>query len=209
MHRHPETDRPPVETPDSAPSRRVCVSALAVSVGLVVLWLIALGTVAAAQARRSQPPLQQATRAILDGRYGEVEQLTAQLDQRDPNVVAIRARAAIARGRYDDAEAALRPAAMRAPTSAAAVELGLLAQLRGRADATAILRKVAVESPDLLPAARALRALGIFSEANDAYRDAVARAPKDPEVLTAWGELYLDTHQDADALEPLRCVDVV
>ncbi len=201
MHRHPETDHPPVETPAPTPSRRVCASALAVSVGLVVLGLIALGTVAAAQARRSQPPLQQATRAMLDGRYDEVDQLTAQLDQRDPNVVAIRARAAIARGRYDDAEAALRPVAMRAPTSAAAVELGLLAQMRGRADATAILRKVAVESTDLLVAARALRALGVFSEANDAYRDAVARAPKDPEVITAWGELYLDVHQDADALE--------
>ena len=208
-YRLSEMDRPPVESPSPAPSRRVCASALAVSVGLVVAALIGLGPVAAAQARRSQPPLQQATRAMLDGRYDEVDQLTAQLNQSDPNVVAIKARAAIARGHYAEAEAALRPAAMRAPTSAAALELGLLAQMRALTDGTAILRRVAADSADLLVAARALRALtltanaptGMFHEANDTHRDAVARAPKDPEILTAWGELYLDVHQDADALE--------
>src|SRR5580704_17497829 len=98
-----------------SPSRRVCASALAVSVGLVVLGLVVFGAVAAAQARRSQPALQPAIRAILDGRYDEVDQLTAQLDQRDPNVVALKARAAFARGRYADAEAALRQSALRAP----------------------------------------------------------------------------------------------
>src|ERR1700681_4001116 len=184
-----------------SPSRSVCASALAVSVGLVVLGLVVFGAVAAAQARRNQPPLQAATRALLDGRYDEVDQLTAQLDQRDPGVVALKARAAIARGRYADAEAALRPPALRAPASAAALELGLLLQMLGQSDATALLRGVATGASDLVLAGRALHALGAFDEANDVFRNAAARAPKDPAINTAWGELYLDGHQKAEALE--------
>jgi tetratricopeptide (TPR) repeat protein len=183
------------------PSRSVCASALALSVGLVVLGLVVFGAVAAAQARRSQPPLQAATRALLDGRYDEVDQLTARLDQRDPNVVALKARAGIARGRYADAEAALRPSALSAPASAAALELGLLLQMLGQNDATPLLRRVASEASDLVLAGRALHALGAFDDANDVFRNAAARAPKDPAINTAWGELYLDAHQKADALE--------
>ncbi len=201
MHRHSDLDRPQAEPSTGSLSRRVCASALVVSVGLVVVGVAAFGAVAAAQARRTQPPLQTATRALLEGRYDEVEQLTASLDQRDPNVVAVKARAAIARGRYADAEAALRPVAMRAPASAAALELGLLAKMLGRSDATAILQAVAANASELIVAGRALHALGAFDDSNDVFRNAVAKAPKDPEANTAWGELYLDAHQKADALE--------
>jgi tetratricopeptide (TPR) repeat protein len=201
MHRHSDLDHAQAGPSTGSLSRRVCASALVVSVGLVVMGTAGFGAVAAAQARRAQPPLQPATRAVLEGRYDEVDQLTAALDQRDPNVVALKARAAIARGRYADAEAALRPVAMRAPASAAALELGLLAKMLGRNDATAILRAVAANASDLIVAARALHALGAFDDANDVFRNAVARAPKDPEANTAWGELYLDAHQKADALE--------
>jgi tetratricopeptide (TPR) repeat protein len=201
IKRHSGTVRPQVEPSAPSPSRRVCASALAVSVGLVLLGLVVSGAVAAAQARRTRPPLQQATRALLDGRYDEVDQLTAPLDQRDPNVVALKARAAIARGRYAEAETTLRPVAMRAPASAAALELGLLGQMLGQSDATGILRGVAADASDLVVAGRALHALGAFDDANDVFRNAAARAPKEPEVNTAWGELYLDAHQKADALE--------
>ena len=161
-----------------------------------------LGVTAAAQAvRRSQTPLQQATRALLEGRYDEVEGLANQLGQNDPAAAALKARALAARGRYADAEALLRAAATRQPTSVAALELGLLGKMLGRADAKAILNRVAAQSQDLLVAARALRALGEFKEANDTFRSAASRAPKDPEVNSEWGELYLDTHQNADALE--------
>ena len=44
--------------------------------------------------RRSRPR----PRAFIEGRYAEVDTLTAKLDLKDPNVVALRARAAIARG---------------------------------------------------------------------------------------------------------------
>ena len=201
MHRHSDLDRPQAAPSTGSLSRRACASALVVSVGLVVVGVAAFGAVAAAQARRTQPPLQPATRAWLEGRYDEVESLTASLDQRDPNVVALKARAAIARGRFADAEAALRPVAMRAPASAAALELGLLAKMLGRGDAKAILPTVAANATELIVAGRALHSLGAFDDANDVLRNAVARAPKDPEANTAWGELYLDAHQKADALE--------
>jgi len=90
---------------------------------------------------------------------------------------------------------------MRAPASAAALELGLLAKKLGRSDATAILQTVANTAPELILAGRALHALGAFDDANNVFRNAVAKAPKDPEANTAWGELYLDAHQKADALE--------
>jgi tetratricopeptide (TPR) repeat protein len=185
----------------ASPSRAACASALALSVGFVLAILVLGATVAAQTARRSQPPLQLAQRAYLDGKYDDVEQLTSALDKNDPNVAAIRARAAIARGRYTDAETMLRPVAMRVPSSAAALELGLLMRKLGRDDATPILRRVATEASDLVVAGRALHAIGQFDEANSVFRDALARAPKSPDVNTAWGELYLDAHQQADALE--------
>jgi len=182
-------------------TRGRCALALVVSVGSI-LGVTALGVTAAAQAaRRNQSPLQQATRALLEGRYDEVEALANQIGQNDPVADALKARALVARGRYADAEALLRTAATRAPSSVAALELGLLGKMLGHADAGAILNRVAVESRDLLVAARALRAIGEVMEANGAFRNAAARAPKDPDVNTQWGELYLDTHQNADALE--------
>ena len=182
-------------------TRGRCALALVVSVGSVVGMTVLGVTVAAQAARRSQTPLQQATRALLEGRFDEVEGLANQLGQNDPAAAALKARALIARGRYADAEALLRTAATRQPVSVAALELGLLGKMLGHADANAILNRVAAQSQDLLVAARALRALGEFMEANDTFRSAASRAPKDPDVNTRWGELYLDTHQNADALE--------
>ena len=108
-------------------------AALALAVGLVLLAIIPAGM--AQSARRAQPNLQNATRALIEGRYDEVATLTAALDGQDPAVVALSARALIARGRYQEAESALRPAAERAPASDAALELGLLLQMLGRPEA--------------------------------------------------------------------------
>src|SRR6185369_12944982 len=52
-------------------------------------------------------------------------------------------RAAVARGKYQEAEAQLRPIAQRAPTSDAALQLGLLLQRTGKPEAKAILTRVA------------------------------------------------------------------
>ena len=195
---HP--DRPGRERSAFPPSRRFCVSAI-VSVLLVIVP-------GAAQApRRALQPVQIASRAFLEGRYDEVDQLTDKLDARDPNVAALRARAAIARGRYAPAEAALRPIVSRAPASDAALTLGLLLQMLGRADATAILEKVAATSSsatdptDLARAARALRALGRYHDANAAYRGATAAAPGDAAINTAWGELFLEKYNKPEAVK--------
>jgi tetratricopeptide (TPR) repeat protein len=78
--------------------------------------------------------------------------------------------------------------------------LGLLYKELGRAEADGLLGRVA-DSQDLLVAGRALHALHRFDEANNLLRSAAAKAPGDPAVNTAWGELYLDAHQKADALD--------
>jgi cellulose synthase operon protein C len=172
---------------------------------LVVFVLPSSGTAQAP--RRPSTPLQIATRAYVEGRYDEVDAATDKLDARDPNVVALKARAAIARGRYDAAEALLRPAAMRAPSSDAALELGLLDRTLGRADAAAILGKVASladtsdDAVDVARGARALRALERFQEANAAYRDAASAAPGDAAIQTGWGDLFLEKYLPAEALK--------
>src|SRR5579883_1210883 len=116
------------------PSRAVLFSAL---VAAVAVPLCAALVVAQTQRRASAPPpapkpatpFEAATRALVEGRYDEVDTLTARLDARDPNVVALKARAMVERGRYEDARALLEPAASAAPTSEAALQLGLLQKM--------------------------------------------------------------------------------
>jgi len=175
---------------------------------IVALVFFALPTSGTAQApRRASSPLQGATRALIEGRYDEVDALADKLDARDPHVVALKARAAIERGRYAQAEAMLRPVAARLPTSEAALELGLLQKMLGRPDATALLNKVAAiadrsnDPADIARGARALRALGDFHGANGAYRDAASGAPNDPAINTAWGDLFREKFQNAEALK--------
>ncbi len=182
------------------------------ALGLVALLiLLALIPVVIAQSSRRPPAgLQLAVRALIEGRYDEVPALTEKLDAQDPNVAAVKARALVARGRYQEAETALRPIAQRAPSSAAALELGLLLQMLGRADGPAILGRVAAVAAvtndplELSRAARALEALGHFGEANSAYRDAVSLAPKDAAINTAWGELFLEKYNRPDALKSFQ-----
>jgi tetratricopeptide (TPR) repeat protein len=178
--------------------------ALVVSVGFVLGGLVLGETVAAQTARRAQTPLQQARAALLEGRYDEVESLVAPLGPNDPGAAALKARALEARGRYGEAEAVLRPVATRAPMSIAALELGMLLKMLGRADATAMLTRIAAQSTDPLVEARARRALGDFKNAQEAFRAAVSRAPTDPEANTEWGELFLDAHNNADAVKSFQ-----
>src|SRR5262245_61223388 len=140
-----------------------------VSFSLLCLALVfaALSGYGTAQtARRPLTPLQAAAKALNEGKYDEVDAATDKLDARDPYVVAVKARAAIARGRYQQADALLRPAAQRAPSSEAALELGLLDQLLGKDGANQMLEKVATladtssDGRENARAGRALRALG-------------------------------------------------
>jgi cellulose synthase operon protein C len=178
---------------------------------VAALAFLVLPSYGTAQApRRPAPadtPYRAAIRALNEGRYDEVEAATEKLDSRDPNIAAVRARAMIARGRYAQAEALLRPVVVRAPSSEAALELGLLLQMLGRADAAALLEKVAPladtsnDPVEVARAGRALRALGRFHESNAAYRDAAAAAPNDAAIQTAFGDLFLEKYDAPEALK--------
>jgi tetratricopeptide (TPR) repeat protein len=196
-------DQPARRWSDVPPSRRISVLLLAAA-----LVFLALPTSGTAQApRRAATPIQAATRALIEGRYDDAEAMADKLDVRDPNVVAVKARAAIARGRYAEAEAALKPVASRFPVSEAALELGLLHQMLGRPDAATVLEKLAETADtsndpyEVARAARALRALGRFHEANAAYLEAVRALPNDPAINSAFGDLFLDAHDKANALK--------
>jgi cellulose synthase operon protein C len=189
-------------------SRRISVALL-----IGALAFLALPTSGTAQAPRIRPaatPLGGAIRALIEGRYDEIDALIDKLDARDPNVVAVKARALIARGKYGDADAVLKPAASRAPTSEAALELGLLYQMLGRPEGKSVLERVAPiadtsnDPYEVARAGRALRALGRFQEANAAYREAAAALSTDPGVQTAWGELFLDSHNAREALRSFQ-----
>jgi tetratricopeptide (TPR) repeat protein len=190
-------------------SRAFYLSALVAAVGvpLCAVLVVAQGQRRAAAAPAPVTPLQAATRALVEGRYAEVDALTDKLDLKDPNVVALRARASIARGLYADAEAALQTAALRAPTSEAALELGLLQQLLSRPAARTTLSRVAVlaetsrSGAELARGARALQALGQFQEANAAFRAAAALAPANASIQSAWGDLFLEKFQKAEAVK--------
>lgn len=120
--------------------------------------------------------------------------------------IVLRARGEIARGRYADAEAVLKPAASSVRTGDAALELGLLLQHLGRKrEAEALLGPITdmvvgprTSAAEYARLARAARAMGEFQLANDAYR-AAAGLSKDPAIQTGWGELFLDAHQNNEA----------
>jgi cellulose synthase operon protein C len=175
---------------------------------VAALAFLVLPSSGTAQAPRRLPqadtPYRAAVRALNEGRYDEVEALA---EKSDPNLAALKARAMIARGRYAQAEALLRPIVSRAPSSEAALELGLLQQMLGRPDAAALLDKVAplAESSDdageVARGARALRALGRFHEANAAYRLATRNAPNDAAIETGFGDLFLEKYDKTEALK--------
>ena len=180
----------------------------------VALSLIVPALLAAQAPRRAAPApatvSAPAWRALIEGRYDEVDGLADRMDPRDPSVVVMKARAAIARGRYEAAEALLRPASNRMPAGDASLELGLLRQMLGRPDAGVVLARVAesavsgADAREMARGARALRALGRFQDANAAYRRTASLAPDDPDINTGWGELFLEKYNKAEALKSFQ-----
>jgi tetratricopeptide (TPR) repeat protein len=180
---------------------------------VAALAFLVLPSSGTAQAPRRPPqaetPYRAAIRALNEGRYDDVD---AVKDTPDPNVAAVKGKAAIARGRYAQAEAMLRPVASRMPLSEAALELGLLQQMLGRPDAVALLEKVAPladasdDAVEVARGARALRALGRFHEANAAYIEATRSAPNDAAIESAFGDLFLEKYDKAQALKSYQMV---
>ena len=184
---------------------------VSLSIALVLLGL-PIVTATAQGPRRPSPPMQAASRALIEGRYDEIDMVTAKLDQADPDVIAVKARAAIARGRYEQAEAMLRPAVPLAPTSEAALQLGLLLQMLGRADATMILERVALLA-DRSPIRRKSRAARAPSGRSASCETPTRRIssprtvrPPIRAINTGWGELFLQTEQNGEALKSFQAV---
>ena len=184
-----------------------------------IAWvlLLAAGTVTSAQqggGKPAAPTSSPAARALNAGQFEEVERLLKSAT--DPASIALRARAQIAQGHYQEAQTLLTPAASAQPDSDAALELGLLELYLGkRADGIRRLRVLTGRlSPrsarDFFRLAQAASALATFQDAqafkdaNSYFRDANKLAPNDPDINAAWGELFLDKHNPADAMKSFQ-----
>jgi tetratricopeptide (TPR) repeat protein len=149
-----------------------------------------------------------AWRAIAHGKPGDAETLARARPADDPAAVAVLAHLVIDKGRYNDALALLEPAARRAPLSDAALELALVYQRVGRqGDAAQLLNALYQRTPDdppaLLRAARAAAALGRARDANAIFRAASQGTPN-PALDTAWGLLFLDKWNRAEAVKSFQ-----
>ena len=171
----------------------------------------------AARAQAELAFLRAAAQAVAHGKRGEADALARARGDRDQAGAAVRARLAADRGDFDAAAALAAPASAAAPTGDASLEWGLILFQQGKkAEARRVLAPVAAGSRSvntadgLLRVARAARALGQVRTANALFREAVAAAgaAKDTGLVaaanTAWGELFLDTHDAASAVTSFR-----
>ena len=153
-------------------------------------------------------PAGEAARALNLGQFDRVDVLLgAATDERS---VVIRARSAVARGRYTDAEQWLTGIVSSAPAGDAALELGELYLYLGRREEgrrllqTVLTRGAGNSSASVLRLGLAARALGRFQDANTFLRSAGTMAPGDPVMSTAWGELFLEKYNYADAVRSFQ-----
>jgi tetratricopeptide (TPR) repeat protein len=180
-----------------------------------VLYLCAWATFPPAYAGQNAPSDPQSfsamtRRAIARGRAAEAESLAKQRPAGDPAAAAVLGQLAIVRGQYTEATSILEPAAQRDPGGEAALQLGLLLQQLGQAQAATRLLSQVLDrgstGPDgdaLFRAARAAHALGRPHDANTLYR-AANRASTDPAVDAAWGLLFLEKYDKVEALRSLQ-----
>ena len=182
-----------------------------------LLALLILLVQVAPSAQPADPALAQedkfhreATRALALGHFDEAERLAASRDAGDPSAVALRAQVAIAQGRYSEAEEQLTPVATANRESDAALQLGLLLlRLGRRGEAANFLTPVlngasARRTLDLFRAGLAARALGEFRTANAYLRNASQIGAADPAVHTAWGQLFQEKYNHADAVQSFK-----
>jgi tetratricopeptide (TPR) repeat protein len=171
--------------------------------------LIALAAILAIVTRPSAqtggPVRDPASQAMRTGQYEQVDKLLQ--NSTDPRSIALRGRALIARGRYDEAEKLLSRAATTAPTSDAALELGLLQIYLGRRqDGLRVLNRLSDDiepktAADALRFSRALREIGEFQNAKSAIDLAIKLAPNDPDIRAASAELFAAKYNIAEAMK--------
>lgn len=149
--------------------------------------------------------------ALAHGKRDEAAAL-ARARASEPAGAAVLGRLARDKGQYDAALALLEPAAAKAPLSDAALELALLYQRLGRADAAEQLLLPLFNQPGsgsdpdaVLRAARAAQALGRAREANSLFRVATSSGGN-PAAETAWGLLFLEKYDFGEALRSFQQV---
>ena len=182
----------------------------------ILLYVCAWATFPPAYARQNQAPTEAdaftaaARRALAHGRASEAESLANQRPAGDPAAAAVLAQLAIKRGQYEQALTTLEAAAKRDANGEAALQLGLLYQQLGRAEAAnRLLNAVMQQSASgpaegIFRAARAAQALGGRArDANGLFRAADA-ASADPAIDTAWGLLFLEKYNKPEALRSLQ-----
>jgi cellulose synthase operon protein C len=182
----------------------------------VLLYVCAWATFPPAYAGQNQAPTETdsfiaaARRALAHGGVGAAENLARQRPAGDPAAAAVLGQLAVRRGQNDQALALLEPAAKREPTGEAALQLGLLYQQLGRAEAANLLLNAVVQqsmsgpAEGIFRAARAAQALGGRArDANALYRAADA-ASADPAIDTEWGLLFLEKYNKPEALRSLQ-----
>jgi tetratricopeptide (TPR) repeat protein len=170
--------------------------------------LIAITTSSSGQTPAADTsPAATAARAFNTGQYDQIEDLLRSATD-EPSAV-LRARAHIARGRYAEAEKLLAGFAASSPGDAA-LELGRLQLYLGRRpEGTRTLQAVLTRGADDTPAALmrlavAARSLERIQDANGFFRRASGLAPNDPVINTAWGELFLQTYNRAEAVKSFQ-----
>jgi tetratricopeptide (TPR) repeat protein len=192
---------------ENPPSARVLTRQRLLAV--CVAMLVAVTTSSSGQTPAlDNSPAAIAARAFNAGQFDQVE--AALQSATDERSIVLRAKAAIARGRYADAEKLLTGVVASSPARDAALELGQLYLYLGRRDEGArLLQTVLTRGPqnspaDLLRLGLAARSLGRFQDANAFFRSAAGQAPNDPVINTAWGELFLEKYNRADAVRSFQ-----
>jgi tetratricopeptide (TPR) repeat protein len=151
--------------------------------------------------------------AIGHGRLTEAESLARAQPDGDAEAAGVLGHLAIRAGRYEEAVALLEPVAARAPLGSAALELGLLHQRLGRAQAADRLLSVIFRQGSgmsdpytVARAARAAQALGRPHDANSLFRAASGAAGGDPFIDTQFAALFLDRFDEAEAEKRFKAV---
>ena len=183
---------------------------------VVVLLAVCLGASGssrpfAQQSAASAPFPASAWTAIAHGRLADAESQARTRPADDPDAAAVLGHLAARKGHYADAIKLLEGPAAQWPVSAAALELGLLHHRLGRTEEGGkILLPIfrqgsrAGDPVVLARAARAAQALGSAQDANSLFRAAAASANGDPAINTAWGLLFLEKFNEAEAVRSFQ-----
>ena len=151
------------------------------------------------------------TRTLARGQNEEAMALALSRPDSDPVAAAVRARVMSLSGEYEQAEELLLQVANTDPTSEAGLELGLLLTYLGRSADAAVYLETIVSSGarsrqarDLYQAGLAAKALGEFRQANAFFRVAAQVSPENAGIQTAWGELFLEKYNRAEAMRSFQ-----